>query len=713
MAEQQKVPSKELAAILAKGPAAETRSGYERTRTTDAGVLIMVCLVGGSHEKVRLWRSWPLALLVAAAVTMSVLLGCREKTKPPATQAAGKAGGAAAGAMKAAGPIDSGWSKAVNGLRARVLCEKATFVEGEPIEITLELQCFGEKDYTYPEKPLRGCQLFPHVYVYIGKECKRVRLMAYNRVSILKGKIFRRMLRLSELIALDKPGKYAIRAGHSNYYTSDVGDWTGDAVSPAVTITVVQTDKPRPKDAAAIARRRMVRQTMFNGRVHFSAGRPTFEEVIETISRQSGVRIQPNWVELAKLNLTPKRKLFFQFDRSTTPLNVLGEVLGGRVGFATDRVLYISSKAEINRLAGRVPAGPVAPEDIAWGKANNGPRARIEASRYLSKRLGMEVGVGFENVSKASFAIDFGELQALSWKITDAAGKEVEPAKVERSQPVPDWHSLIPGQSIGRILGTAVHNRDGRLKIGFHEWKLKPGRYSIHCFLSLQSDAVGKPSGQTAWRGKIELPPAEFEVIGEVSDKDLIEAGKQVRAAHPAGGLAMWRALAKLVRPGMTVRQMHLVLPVHLVLPAREPSSKAGVLHSRHVSTGIGQISTWMGQNFILRYSLDDAFGVEASGVGNTSGAPTTRPSGLTGDEYMVLTSTPSTTARENEACSAPATSTSRGARSWPSCPTRRRWRPSGRRCGPSTTTRSTSRSSADEEANRLVDIPMRAPWHL
>ena len=262
-----------------------------------------------------------------------------------------------------------------------------------------------------------------------------------------------------------------------------------------------------------------------------------------------------------------------------------------------------------------------------WGKANNGLRARINASRYLSKRLGLEVVVRFENVSKANLAIDFGELQALSWKITDAAGKEVEPAKVRRSQPAPVWHSMSPGYSVGRILGKAVHNRDGRLKIGFYEWKLKPGRYSIHCLLSLQSDAVGKPSGQTAWRGKIELPPAEFEVIGEVSDKDLIEAGKQVRAAHRAGGLAMWRALAKLVRPGMTVRQMYLVLP------PRETSFKAGVLH-------YPRMTLWNGQSFFLTYSLDDAFGVEASGVG-TSGGPTTRPSGLPGDEYMVLTSTP------------------------------------------------------------------------
>lgn len=273
------------------------------------------------------------------------------------------------------------------------------------------------------------------------------------------------------------------------------------------------------------------------------------------------------------------------------------------------------------RLIGRPATQPAA------GKTVNGLRARIKASRYLSKRLGLEVGVGFENVSKANLAIDFGELQALSWKITDAAGKEVEPAKVRRAEPAPVWHSMTPGYSVGRILGKAVHNRDGRLKIGFYEWKLKPGRYSIHCLLSLQSDAVGKPSGQTGWRGKIELPPAEFEVIGEVSDKDLIEAGKQVRAAHPAGGLAMWRALAKLVRPGMTVRQMYLVLP------PRKMSLKAGVLD-------FPRTTLWNGQSFFLTYWLDDAFGVEASGFGNMGGR-TTRPSGLIGDEYMVLTSTP------------------------------------------------------------------------
>lgn len=289
-------------------------------------------------------------------------------------------------------------------------------------------------------------------------------------------------------------------------------------------------------------------------------------------------------------------------------------------------------ETEYGHLPTRPTTGPAtqtssSPASVRWSNATNGLRARIEAGPYLAKRLGNRVDVYFENVSDEPFSLDFGELQALSWAVFDATGKDVKPIAVQKAEAVPDWHSIAPGQQLGMVLGKSVQNRDGRLQIGVHEWKLQPGRYSIHCMLELRSDAASRPAGQTPWSGRVELPPAEFEVVGEVSDENLIEAGEQVRAAHPAGGLAMWQALAELVRPGMTVRQMFLVLPAKKM--TLEEMGGAGIL--------------WMGGIFSLNYRVDALWCVEAVGVGETSAGltnPSTQSQAI-GFENMILTRKP------------------------------------------------------------------------
>jgi hypothetical protein len=272
-----------------------------------------------------------------------------------------------------------------------------------------------------------------------------------------------------------------------------------------------------------------------------------------------------------------------------------------------------------------VPATQPALEQ--WSEPVDGLRARIDASRYLTPRLGMEVDVMFKEVAHKPLAIDFDELRALPWKVIDASGKEVQPAKVGKAQPAPNWQSLTSGAGTGRMLGTPKNNRNGRLEIGLYEWTLQPGRYSIRCLLNLRSDVAGNRTSATPWRGQVELPPAEFEVIGEVSDKDLIEAGKKVRAAYPAGGLAMWRALAELVRPGMTVQQMHLALP------PLKASVEGGIL--RHSA-----MTVWNGNAFFCTYWLDDVCTVEASGVGDAWGSSTTNATSHTPVD-MLLTGTP------------------------------------------------------------------------
>ena len=467
----------------------------------------LLAIMDPRRSRRQLTRVGALLLTVTIAATAAVISCVRAAGPNAGVSQQNKAieTASAPTTRPAAGRIDSGWSKPVRGLKARVLCEKATFDEGEPIEITLELKCSVEKDYTFPEKPLKRCQLFPHLDVRVGTQdnparligYNPVRLMVYNRVWIGKGEVFRRTLRLSELVALDKPGKYVIRAGHSNQMVTDTGDWLGEALSPPVTITVVQTDKPPQKDAAAIAQRRMVRQTMLNGRVHFPAGQPTLEEVIETVSRQSGVRIQPNWVELGKLNRTPKRKAFFQFDRSTTPLNALAEVLGRRVGFAVDRVVYLSSMEEINRLAGKVPAGPVTPGDIAWGKAVDGIRVGL-SPRMISLDPGektLTVRVSYENVSPKPQEVPVHKA-ANMYKLMfggSFGGKPfysdclVERAKVSPPRP----HLLKPGQRFSETFTLGFTNLGVRPDVLFYLPGLEAGK-------SLTLRAAWTPFGNAA-----------------------------------------------------------------------------------------------------------------------------------------------------------------------------------------------------------------------
>jgi len=255
------------------------------------------------------------------------------------------------------------WSKPIKALRARLTCEKGAFAVGEPVVLTVELQCFGEKDYTFPERTLRGCQLFPHLNLRVGVAAKRVRLAVFNRLSIPKGKVFRRRVRLSEWFTMDKPGRYVVRAGHSNGLVSDIGDWTGQVLSPPLQITIRRgPGGPGPAEARAIRQRRAVRKAMFET-VYVLPDRPTaLRQVIHKLRADSKTWIQPNWTALGKFGLKPDREVAVEADMRRHPLrNALGIVLtklgyNRRVGMSAGRVVYLSSQEEINGLAGDTDA---------------------------------------------------------------------------------------------------------------------------------------------------------------------------------------------------------------------------------------------------------------------------------------------------------------------------------------------------------------------
>ncbi|GAG04919.1 unnamed protein product, partial [marine sediment metagenome] len=148
---------------------------------------------------------------------------------------------------------NTAWGKAVKGLRAGLTRPKRVFAVGEPIPVTLELQCFGDKDYTLSNRPLRRCQLFPHVNFRLWRdgnlENKRVKLPIENRLIIRKGQTFTRQFEMTEVFdQLKTPGRYVLTGGHANSIITDIGDWTGNALSNPVEIEILPAaEETRPR----------------------------------------------------------------------------------------------------------------------------------------------------------------------------------------------------------------------------------------------------------------------------------------------------------------------------------------------------------------------------------------------------------------------------------------------------------------------------------
>lgn len=206
-----------------------------------------------------------------------------------------------------------------------------------------------------------------------------------------------------------------------------------------------------------------------------------------------------------------------------------------------------------------VPAGP------PWTEVVNGIQARIAIEGYVAKLVGMEVDLEVEQVSGEGFT---GELAPLSWKVTDAAGAEIKPKEVQQREPkiwqgksAWLWQGKESRIGMGQTVGPRERNLNGHLEVGPYQWELKPGHYSLQGVVGLRPKQTAKPAGPQPWTKQIKLPAVAFEVIGEVSDEELTAAAKRVRAAHPAGGEAMWKALAELLRPSTPARQLKLVLP--------------------------------------------------------------------------------------------------------------------------------------------------------
>jgi len=250
--------------------------------------------------------------------------------------------------------------------------------------------------------------------------------------------------------------------------------------------------------------------------------------------------------------------------------------------------------------AGVFADGPAAgPPPTHQPRTNrNNLEIRIDAGRYSAPLLGLQLSIFPRTSGRNDLMVD---LSRIDWRIVDAVGRNVAPhSAAERKSP--DWFNPSSDGSTGRVI-TLEGWKGGNIEVGGKRWQLKPGKYAVEAVLDTSSDRPGRMGGQRQplrgiWIGTLLLPRIPFEVIGEVSDEALAAAAKSLRAAHPAGGEAMWRALAELVRPGMTIHQLQLALPP--LSPAAGDLSDTGIL--------------WMGPWFFMRYPLDRVWKVQASG---------------------------------------------------------------------------------------------------
>jgi len=93
------------------------------------------------------------------------------------------------------------------------------------------------------------------------------------------------------------------------------------------------------------------------------------------------------------------------------------------------------------------------------------------------------------------------------------------------------------------------------------------------------------------------------------SDADIGAAAAAVRARHLEGGEAMWKELAAMLKPGMSVRQMKRVLP-----PLPTETEKEGMV-LKYVPILIHREP-----GFTLSYHVEKSLGVLADVQGEESG---------------------------------------------------------------------------------------------
>jgi len=214
-----------------------------------------------------------------------------------------------------------------------------------------------------------------------------------------------------------------------------------------------------------------------------------------------------------------------------------------------------------------------------WGDPVGGLQANLKADKFLTHRMGMDVILTVYNVGHQPLAYNEASLQQPQWQVFDARSRIVEPADVRHAQPQYRWHKCGRYVGTSRINGDGKVNRDGLLDLGNQVWKLKPGKYTLGCTFIGSQDVPGERPDCAIWSGRIELLPVDFEVIAEAPEEALKVAVEKTREEASAGGNQLWRALAGIVRPGMTLDQLHLVLPPVPETVSTEADAQTAITH--------------------------------------------------------------------------------------------------------------------------------------
>ncbi len=129
----------------------------------------------------------------------------------------------------------------------------------------------------------------------------------------------------------------------------------------------------------------------------------------------------------------------------------------------------------------------------------------------------------------------------------------------------------------------------------------KAGQQRFHRFQALYAEpfcVYGSNGHCTVASGPGGVREDVLAVLG-LSRAALAKGAGKVHAAHPDGGKAMWHALAARVHPGMSARQMKVLLPPARLRPGKGPQ----------------EVATLDGARFAITYALDGAWGVQASGI--------------------------------------------------------------------------------------------------
>ncbi|MFZ5831202.1 MAG: hypothetical protein ACOY3P_14015, partial [Planctomycetota bacterium] len=215
------------------------------------------------------------------------------------------------------------------------------------------------------------------------------------------------------------------------------------------------------------------------------------------------------------------------------------------------------------RVAGVSAGEPTAGSPPTHQSETGNLEIRIDHTRYSTPLLGVQLLLFPRTPGRNDLTVD---LSRIDWRILDAEGHDIAPHGIAE-QESPDWFNPSENGFSGRDIAMGSNDwKNGKIEVGGKKWHLKPGKYALEAVLDTSSDRPGHMGGdgqplREIWIGKLTLPRVSFEVIGEVTDEALNAAAQKVRAAHPAGGEAMWQALAELVRPGMTIHQLQLALP--------------------------------------------------------------------------------------------------------------------------------------------------------